>query len=108
MLVGDSLGNLMLLLHEESFGRLGSKVYLGHDGAPCLIRMLLRTNGQDGPLPMDDEEWVDTDRECIPPHLCPPSHFDYLTVIDITGIHFLTINYCNCYTTSYIQPHCSS
>ena len=31
-----------------------------------------------------------------PSTFLPPPHSDYLTVIDITGIHFLTINYCNC------------
>ncbi|KAF8431530.1 hypothetical protein L210DRAFT_3507864 [Boletus edulis BED1] len=45
---------------------------------------------------MDDQEWIDEDQECIPPHLQPPSHSDYLTIVDVTGVHFITVNYCHC------------
>ncbi|KAF8438817.1 hypothetical protein L210DRAFT_853539 [Boletus edulis BED1] len=45
---------------------------------------------------MNDEEWVDEDEEYIPPHLCPPQHSDYLTIVDVSGVHFITVSYCHC------------
>lgn len=46
--------------------------------------------------PVVDEEWEDMDTDEIPCHLRPPSHSNYITVVDVTGVHFLTINYCYC------------
>jgi hypothetical protein len=45
---------------------------------------------------MEEGEWVDVDQDCIPPHLRPPTHSDYLTIVNITGVHFITVHYCNC------------
>ena len=72
------------------------ELHLGHDGSPC------STGGHECPInyaqpvPMDDEAWEDIDQDDIPPHLCPPTGSDYLTVVDVTGIHFITVNYCTC------------
>jgi CxC2 like cysteine cluster associated with KDZ transposases len=58
-----------------------------------------------GPVPMDDAEWEDIEPEDIPAHLKPPSGTDYLTVVDVSGIHFLTVNFCTCPASppEYIQ-----
>ena len=50
--------------------------------------------GNDETLSNDDQAWTDTNG--IPLNLHPPSSSDYLTIVDISGIHFLTIQYCCC------------
>ncbi|KAI5987303.1 hypothetical protein EDD15DRAFT_2389608 [Pisolithus albus] len=46
------------------------------------------------PLPMNDEQWEDIDE--IPLHLRLPSGSKYLTVIDVTGVHFVLVEQCQC------------
>lgn len=53
------------------------------------------SEASNGPIPMDDEEWEDIEPD-RPPHLKPPTGTDYLTVVDVSGIHFLTVNFCTC------------
>ena len=74
----------------------GLELHLSHDGSPCSSGGHERPNHPDGPVPADEEAWEDIDQEDIPPHLCPPLGSDYLTVVDVTGIHFIRVNYCTC------------
>ena len=88
--------------------QIGYKLYLGHNGHQCSKaneEEIIPTagphhpqgplhKGNEGTLSDDDQAWVDTDG--IPLHLHPPSSSDYLTIVDISGIHFLTIRYCHC------------
>jgi hypothetical protein len=74
----------------------GFQLHLGHDGGPCPDYGHKRPNTPEGPVPIDDEAWEDFDVDEIPPHLRPPSGSDYLTVVDVTGVHFLSIGYCTC------------
>ena len=72
------------------------KLHLGHDSRPCLAGIHPGTNGWHDTGPALDDDWVDVDEESIPPHLRSPAHSDYIVVFDITGMHFITVNYCNC------------
>ncbi|KAF8430939.1 hypothetical protein L210DRAFT_3370723, partial [Boletus edulis BED1] len=36
------------------------------------------------------------DRLMYPSSSWPLSHSDYLTIVDVTGVHFITVNYCHC------------
>ena len=45
---------------------------------------------------MDDEAWENVNQDDIPSCLQPPTRSDYLTIVDVTGIHFITVNYCTC------------
>ncbi|KAF8430922.1 hypothetical protein L210DRAFT_3508110 [Boletus edulis BED1] len=78
----------------EPCGKAGMELHLGHGGNSCPVQTDIHDRA--GPRPMDDQEWIDEDQECIPPHLRPPSHSDYLTIVDVTGVHFITVNYCHC------------
>lgn len=71
-------------------------MHLGHSGIPCPVGTPPKNGDQGVPLPMNDNEWEDMDQDDVPPHLRPPPHSDYLTIVDITGVHFITINYCRC------------
>ncbi|KAI6097374.1 hypothetical protein EDD16DRAFT_1697917 [Pisolithus croceorrhizus] len=43
---------------------------------------------------MDEGEWEDIDY--VPLHLRPPVGSKYLTVIDVTGVHFVLVQACQC------------
>ena len=45
--------------------------------------------GKDTAWSDEEKGWVDMDG--IPLHLHPPSSSDYLTIVDISGIHLITI-----------------
>lgn len=49
---------------------------------------------QNTALPDDEQAW--TDMDAIPLHLHPPSNNDYMTIVDVSSIHFITIRYCEC------------
>ncbi|KAI6046549.1 hypothetical protein EDC04DRAFT_2597990 [Pisolithus marmoratus] len=81
---------------------LGLAIHLGHGGAPCLYSEMEHPTEQgdkavtDLPKwpPFDSEEWVDVDD--IPLNLQPPIGKKYLTIVDITGIHYMIVNSCQC------------
>ncbi|KAI5993014.1 hypothetical protein EDD15DRAFT_2367807 [Pisolithus albus] len=92
---------------EAALHMTGLKLQLGHDGAPCPSAIIGQQGPQSGgrlnkaamdieggPLPMNDEQWEDIDE--IPLHLRPPSGSKYLTVIDVTGVHFVLVEQCQC------------
>ncbi|KAI6119697.1 hypothetical protein EDD17DRAFT_1512507 [Pisolithus thermaeus] len=72
-------------------------LHLGHDGAPCpsaSMNAQATTSKHTQPVGMDEGEWEDIDY--IPLHLCPPVGSKYLTVIDVTGVHFVLVQACQC------------
>lgn len=68
----------------------------------CLCCSAARSSQQpnsaadNGPVPMDDEEWQDIEEVEHPPHLKPPSGANYVTIVDVSGIHFVQVNFCTC------------
>ncbi|KAI6029004.1 hypothetical protein EDC04DRAFT_2572725 [Pisolithus marmoratus] len=68
----------------------GLQLHFGHGGAPCPST----SDNQQDPPSTDDEEWEDM--ENIPPHLWPPVGSRYLTIVDVTGVHFVLVCACQC------------
>ncbi|KAI5981079.1 hypothetical protein EDD15DRAFT_2197779 [Pisolithus albus] len=91
----------------QDYLQTGLQLHLGHGGAPCpsasankalpLSRQSRPTTaGKDGDQTkgdrqdtptMDDDEWEDVDN--IPLHLRPPVGSKHLTIVDVTGVHFV-------------------
>ncbi|KAF8131231.1 hypothetical protein EV363DRAFT_1296616 [Boletus edulis] len=80
---------------DSSLNLAGFEVHLGHEGKSCPSRGPNKPDLNELPGSGPDE-WIDTDEEYIPSNLRAPDHEDYLTIVDTTGIHYLTINYCRC------------
>ena len=87
--IGKSLIPIGLLLLKLPV-KAGMTLFLGHDGDPC------PTIGGDFPPFIPDADWEDVDTEGRPPHLKPPEFGDYLIVVDVSGVHFISISYCKC------------
>ncbi|KAI6120107.1 hypothetical protein EDD16DRAFT_1425103, partial [Pisolithus croceorrhizus] len=82
---------------DSALHMTGLQLHLGHDGAPCPsasmnVQATLSRHSQLAGL--DEEEWEDIDY--IPLHLHPPVGSKYLTVIDVTGVHFMLLRPCQC------------
>ncbi|KAI6156685.1 hypothetical protein BKA82DRAFT_4345750 [Pisolithus tinctorius] len=91
---------------ESTLHMTGVWLHLGHGGAPCPHAIAPAQQAAGEPLPMDDQEWEDVeDIEENPKHLRPPAGSRYLTVVDVTGVHFIVVNWCECETAEarYIQ-----
>ncbi|KAI6153270.1 hypothetical protein BKA82DRAFT_4011589 [Pisolithus tinctorius] len=91
---------------ESALHMTGVRLHLGHGGAPCPHAIAQAQQAAGEPLPMDDQEWEDVeDIEENPKHLRPPAGSRYLTVVDVTGVHFIVVNWCECETAEarYIQ-----
>ncbi|KAI5980780.1 hypothetical protein EDC04DRAFT_2617987 [Pisolithus marmoratus] len=87
----------------------GLQLHLGHGGAPCPSASANEQETSCSPmgpgfldnarhnvwdtaidsLAMDEVEWEDIDN--IPLHLHPPLGSKYLTIVDITGVHFMLL-----------------
>ncbi|KAI6009026.1 hypothetical protein EDC04DRAFT_2610752, partial [Pisolithus marmoratus] len=99
---------------DSALHMTGLQLHLGHGGAPCPSASLnegapfsrhswqapadnqgdqTEDNRQDPPS-IDDGEWEDV--ENIPLHLRPPVGSKYLTIIDVTGVHFVLVRACQC------------
>ncbi|KIO06491.1 hypothetical protein M404DRAFT_138792 [Pisolithus tinctorius Marx 270] len=90
---------------ESALHMTGIQLHLGHGRAPCPHAIAQAQQAAGEPPPMDDQEWEDVeDIEENPKHLCPPVGSRYLTVMDVTGVHFIVVNWCGCETaeTRYI------
>ncbi|KAI6018283.1 hypothetical protein EDC04DRAFT_2607885 [Pisolithus marmoratus] len=92
----------------------GLQLHLGHGGAPCPSASTNEQETSCGPmgpglldnerhnvwdtaidsLAMDEVEWEDIDN--IPLHLCPPLGSKYLTIVNVTGVHFMLVQACQC------------
>ncbi|KAI6098938.1 hypothetical protein EV401DRAFT_1895031 [Pisolithus croceorrhizus] len=82
---------------DSALHMTGLQLHLGHDGAPCpsasaSVQATVGTPSQ--PAGFDEDEWEDIDY--IPLHLRPPVGSKYLTVIDVTGVHFVLSRPCQC------------
>ncbi|KIO00302.1 hypothetical protein M404DRAFT_102546, partial [Pisolithus tinctorius Marx 270] len=91
---------------ESALHMTGVQLHLGHGGAPCPHAIAQAQQAAGEPLPMDDQEWEDVeDIEENPKHLHPPAGSRYLTIVDVTGVHFIVVNWCECKTAEarYIQ-----
>lgn len=81
----------------------GFQLFLGHGGRPCPTPTEHNRKKEHDPLATDDpwameeNEWEDINKDDIPPRMRPPSDSDYLTIVDVTGVHFLGIHYCTCH-----------
>ncbi|KAI5997503.1 hypothetical protein EDD15DRAFT_2162788 [Pisolithus albus] len=84
---------------------LGLSIDLGHSGATCPSRTAADTqnmsnSGRKTPKDMprhsqlDSEDWEDI--ADIPLNLQPPVGSKYLTIVDVTGIHYMVMNSCEC------------
>ncbi|KAI6002551.1 hypothetical protein EDC04DRAFT_2611815 [Pisolithus marmoratus] len=99
---------------DSALHMTGLQLHLGHGGVPCPSASLnegapfsrhsrqapadnqgdqTEDNRQDPPS-IDDGEWEDV--ENIPLHLRPPVGSKYLTIIDVTGVHFVLVRACQC------------
>lgn len=68
----------------------GMEVNLGHGGSPCPNAHLADDSSK------NDDPWEDVEDSNRPAHLRTPEDFNYITVVDTTGVHFWNITYCNC------------
>ena len=79
--------------------QIGLGIHLGHGGQPCPAGMPI-WNDDDSP----NEEYGDSLEEQIdgarnrntPSHLKEPAGTDYLTIVDMSGLHFCKVHYCTC------------
>ncbi|KAI6015769.1 hypothetical protein BKA83DRAFT_4129225 [Pisolithus microcarpus] len=99
---------------DSALHMTGLQLHLGHGRAPCSSastnepaplsgqsrhatagkeRDHATDNSQDLSV-TDDGEWEDVDN--IPCHLWPPVGSKYLTIVDVTGMHFLLVQACQC------------
>ncbi|KAI6104317.1 hypothetical protein F5141DRAFT_988565, partial [Pisolithus sp. B1] len=82
---------------DSALHMTGLQLHLSHDGAPCpssSVNVQATHIGHSWPAGLDEEEWEDIDY--IPLHLCLPVGSKYLTVIDVTGVHFMLLQPCQC------------
>ncbi|KAI6137260.1 hypothetical protein F5141DRAFT_996728 [Pisolithus sp. B1] len=82
---------------DSALHMTGLLLHLGHDGAPCpsaSANAQATTSKHMQPVGMDEGEWEDIDY--IPLHLRPPVGSKYLTVINVTGVHFMLAQACQC------------
>ncbi|KAI6146621.1 hypothetical protein EDD17DRAFT_1514717 [Pisolithus thermaeus] len=82
---------------DSALHMTGLQLHLGHDGAPCpsaSVNAQATPSGHPLLAGLDEEEWEDIDY--IPLHLHPPVGSKYLTVINVTGVHFVLLWACQC------------
>ncbi|KAI6167458.1 hypothetical protein EDD17DRAFT_1504569 [Pisolithus thermaeus] len=82
---------------DSALHMTGLQLHLSHDGVPCpstsmSVQATMDTPSQ--PAGFDEDEWEDIDY--IPLHLHPPVGSKYLTVINMTGVHFVLSWPCQC------------
>lgn len=53
-------------------------------------------NERDEEGPFADEQIDGADKDEIPPHLRIPAGSDYITIVDVSGIHFRKLRFCVC------------
>ncbi|KAI6041034.1 hypothetical protein EDC04DRAFT_2566131 [Pisolithus marmoratus] len=78
---------------DSALHMTGLQLHLGHGRVPCPSASA--NEWAPFTLPsMDDGEWEDV--ENIPLHLRPPVGSKYLTIVDVTGVHFVLVQACQC------------
>ncbi|KAF9228526.1 hypothetical protein BS17DRAFT_851715 [Gyrodon lividus] len=70
-------------------------LHLGHCGQPCPTGVPQSVDPQ-----VDDMEWsTDKPDDVLPFLWVPQGGGNYLTLVDVTGVHFLRVCYCVCPTS---------
>ncbi|KAI6148756.1 hypothetical protein BKA82DRAFT_3978415, partial [Pisolithus tinctorius] len=85
---------------ESALHMTGAQLQLGHIGAACLSDPS-NANGTGGPVKMNAPEWEDVDD--VPPHMRRPLGSKYLTVVNVTGVHFIPVHWCQCEAAESFQ-----
>lgn len=81
------------------YPQIGLGIHLGHGGAPCPSGMnnMQHEDGGRAEESIFAEEQIDgVDVDEIPPHLRIPYGAAYITIVDVSGVHFRRIHYCVC------------
>ncbi|KIO01365.1 hypothetical protein M404DRAFT_118013, partial [Pisolithus tinctorius Marx 270] len=71
----------------------GAELHLGHSEAICPSDLPSASRAS-GTCPIDGKEWEDVDD--MPPHLRRPVGSKYLTMVDVTRVHFIPVHWCQC------------
>ncbi|KIN94246.1 hypothetical protein M404DRAFT_35256 [Pisolithus tinctorius Marx 270] len=78
----------------------GAQLHLGHNRSACHSAPS-HANGTGGPAQMNAREWEDFDD--VPPNMRRPVGSKYLTVVDVTGVHFIAMHWCQCEAAESLQ-----
>ncbi|KAI6153826.1 hypothetical protein BKA82DRAFT_4011938 [Pisolithus tinctorius] len=78
---------------ESALHMTGAELHLGHSGTICPSDLPSASRAS-GTCPIDGKEWEDMDD--MPPHLWRPVGSKYLTMVDVTGVHFIPVRWCQC------------
>ncbi|KAI6039424.1 hypothetical protein EDC04DRAFT_2603189 [Pisolithus marmoratus] len=72
--------------------KVGFIMHLGHGGKPCPHSGYPGCNIS----PSMEDEWEDMDTAGHPPHLARPEGHSCLTIVNVNGVHYCNVWYCNC------------
>ncbi|KAI6141259.1 hypothetical protein BKA82DRAFT_3986329, partial [Pisolithus tinctorius] len=78
---------------ESALHMTGAELHLGHSEAICPSDLPSASRAS-GTCPIDGKEWEDVDD--MPPHLRRPVGSKYLTMVDVTRVHFIPVHWCQC------------
>ncbi|KIN94167.1 hypothetical protein M404DRAFT_35316 [Pisolithus tinctorius Marx 270] len=78
----------------------GAQLHLGHNGSACHSAPS-HANGTGGPAQMNAHEWEDFDD--VLPNMRWLVGSKYLTVVDVTGVHFIAMHWCQCEAAESLQ-----
>ncbi|KIO09151.1 hypothetical protein M404DRAFT_132260, partial [Pisolithus tinctorius Marx 270] len=78
---------------ESALHMTGAELHLGHSRAICPLDLPSASHAS-GTCPIDRKEWEDVDD--MPPHLWRPVRSKYLTMVDVTRVHFIPVCWCQC------------
>ncbi|KAI6144446.1 hypothetical protein BKA82DRAFT_3983221, partial [Pisolithus tinctorius] len=85
---------------ESALHMTGTQLHLGHNRSACHSAPS-HANGTGGPAQMNAREWEDFDD--VPPNMCRPVRLKYLTIVNVTGVHFITMHWCQCEAAESLQ-----
>ncbi|KAI6037476.1 hypothetical protein EDC04DRAFT_2604711 [Pisolithus marmoratus] len=77
---------------DYSLRLVGFNMHLGHGGKPCPHGGYPGCNIS----PSMEDEWEDMDTAGHPPHLARPEGHSCLTIVNVNGVHYCDVWYCNC------------
>ncbi|KAI6032497.1 hypothetical protein EDC04DRAFT_2605145 [Pisolithus marmoratus] len=80
------------LLDCLQYLKVGFIMHLGHGGKPCPCGGYPGCNIS----PSMEDEWEDMDTAGHPPHLARPEGHSCLTIVNVNGVHYCNVQYCNC------------
>ncbi|KIK82082.1 hypothetical protein PAXRUDRAFT_805601, partial [Paxillus rubicundulus Ve08.2h10] len=89
---------------DSSLCLVGIVLHLGHCSQPCPagVPQGMDSHANGVPFPVDDMEWCTDEPDDVPPFLQVLQVLqggNFLTLVDVTGIHFLWVHYCVCLTS---------